>query len=94
VQRMLVVLDSDHSARHVLAELAAFAPLVPVGSYIHVQDGCIDEVDWYRESGRPGPLVAVKEFLVREKSFVRDLDVEQRYLSMVHPFGWLKRVTT
>jgi cephalosporin hydroxylase len=41
-KRLLFVLDSDHRAAHVRAELDAYAPLVPVGCYLHVQDGLLD----------------------------------------------------
>jgi len=40
-ERVLVVLDSDHSYRHVSRELAAYGPLVSVGSYIVATDGII-----------------------------------------------------
>jgi cephalosporin hydroxylase len=52
-KRPLVVLDSDHSADHVLAELRAYSDLVPVGGYIAVQDGVIDQLDMFADS-RPG----------------------------------------
>lgn len=92
-QRVLVVLDSDHRTHHVRQELEAYSPLVPVGSYIHVQDGNIDELPRFR-GGRPGPLVAVKAFLKNHPQFVRDTDVELRYVMTEHPYGWLKRVAS
>ena len=53
--RVLVVLDSDHSAAHVREELETYAPLVPVGSYVHVQDGIVDQLPDFRNI-KPGPL--------------------------------------
>ena len=91
VRRVLIVLDSDHSANHVLRELEAYAPLVPIGSYIHVQDGCIDELPIFKGQG-PGPAVAAKQFLETHPSFIRDLKVEHRYLMTAHPYGWLRRI--
>jgi cephalosporin hydroxylase len=38
---VLVILDSDHSYRHVNAELAAYAGFVTVGSYLVATDGII-----------------------------------------------------
>ncbi|HVE72405.1 MAG TPA: CmcI family methyltransferase [Thermoanaerobaculia bacterium] len=38
-ETVLVMLDSNHTAGHVLAELEAYAPLVNVGSYIVAMDG-------------------------------------------------------
>jgi cephalosporin hydroxylase len=38
-ERVLVVLDSNHSRTHVLRELEAYAPLVSVGSYVVAADG-------------------------------------------------------
>ncbi len=90
-KKVLIVLDSDHGANYVLQELQAYAPLVPVGSYIHVQDGCIDELPIFRGQG-PGPTVAVKRFLKKHSSVIRDLELEQRYVMTAHPYGWLKRI--
>ena len=38
-ENALVMLDSNHTAAHVLAELEAYAPLVGAGSYIIAMDG-------------------------------------------------------
>lgn len=43
-ESVLVLLDSDHSRRHVLAELEAYAPLVTPGSYIIVADGIMQDL--------------------------------------------------
>lgn len=91
VRRLLVVLDSDHAAPHVEAELERYAPLVPVASYIHVQDGCIDEMAYHRKA-RPGPKMAVHSFLRRHPEFVRDTEIELRYVMTYHPCGWLRRI--
>ncbi len=91
VGRLLVVLDSDHAASHVEAELECYAPLVPVASYIHVQDGCIDEMAYHRRA-RPGPKRAVESFLRRHAEFVRDTEIELRYVMTYHPCGWLRRI--
>lgn len=92
-ERLLVILDADHRERHVRQELEAYAPLVPVGCYIHVQDGCIDTLNCFR-GGRPGPMAAARSFLVDHPEFTRDTGLEFRYVITAHPFGWLKRVNS
>ncbi len=52
-KRTLVILDSDHSQAHVEAELAEYAPLVPVGCYVIVEDSNIGQI---RKDLLPGPL--------------------------------------
>lgn len=42
-QRILVMLDSNHTHEHVLAELHAYAPLVSAGSYCVVLDTVIED---------------------------------------------------
>lgn len=88
---VLIMLDSDHSEAHVRKELEMYAPLIPVGSYFYVQDGCIDTLPSLRD-GRPGPVPAVKRFLEAHPQFVRDTEAEFRYVMTAHPYGWLKRI--
>jgi cephalosporin hydroxylase len=43
-ERVLVILDSNHTKAHVLEELAAYAPLVSPGSYIVAADGIMGDL--------------------------------------------------
>lgn len=43
-RKVLVILDSNHTRDHVLAELEAYAPMVSVGSYIVATDGIMKDV--------------------------------------------------
>jgi len=86
-KRVVVILDSDHSREHVSAELAAYAPLVEVGSYLIVQDtGGVMIQD-----PNPGPRQAVDEFLATHPEFEPDRSRERMLLTM-HPKGYLRRV--
>lgn len=87
---VLVTLDSDHSASHVRAELAAYAPLVTPGSWCLVQDGVIDTLPRYA-AGRPGPLAAIEDFLKSSPDFELDAARSRKFLISHHPNGWLRR---
>ena len=71
---VLVALDSNHTKDHVLAELEAYAPMVPVGSYILAADGIMEQVvgaprsesDW----GWNNPKAAAEEFVADNDDFV------------------------
>ncbi len=80
-RELLIILDSDHSAGHVLAELEAYSDLVPIGGYLVVQDGVVDELRRFREH-RPGPLVAIQRFVARNGRFVIDEPVGQIPISL------------
>jgi cephalosporin hydroxylase len=87
-RRTLVVLDSDHSQRHVEAELEAYAPLVPVGCYLVVEDSNIGQI---RKDLMPGPLQAIETFLAGTSDFEIDRERE-KFLLTFNPSGYLKRV--
>ena len=72
-ETVMVMLDSNHTRAHVLAELRAYAPLVTPGSYIVAADGIMQDMvaaprsqpDWDVNN----PQAAVREFLVTNDEF-------------------------
>lgn len=88
--QIMVILDSAHDATHVRQELELYAPLVTAGSYFLVQDGISDIHPLYRKY-RPGPLVAIKNFLSEHEEFEVDQERTQRFVITHHPMGWLRR---
>ena len=85
---ILLVLDSDHSQRHVEAELAAYASMVPVGCYVIVEDSNIGRI---RKDLMPGPLEAIESFLASTDEFEIDRSRE-KFLITFNPSGYLKRI--
>jgi cephalosporin hydroxylase len=73
-EKTLVILDSNHTREHVLAELEAYAELVSVGSYIIAMDGIMELVsDTPRgnpEWSEDNPISAVEEFVRHHPEFV------------------------
>jgi len=88
---VMVILDSDHRAAFVRQEMERLAPFVTPSSFMLVQDGVVDVLPIFRR-GRPGPLVAIKEFLRTHREFEVDQARTDRFLITHHPSGWLKRV--
>jgi cephalosporin hydroxylase len=86
-RRTMVILDSDHAAPHVSAELRAYAPLVTPGCYLIVQDGIVSTVD---PSYGPGPLEALTAFLADDDRFEVDLSRERQFFTF-NPSGFLLR---
>jgi len=100
-ERVLVVLDSNHTYAHVTSELEAYAPLVTAGSYIVATDGIMwDLADMPR--GVPtwatdNPTFAARDFLVKHPEFVLEqpawpFNESSLDQNITHwPGAWLKR---
>jgi cephalosporin hydroxylase len=87
-RNVLVILDSDHSQAHVEAELEVYAPLVPIGCYLVVEDSNIGRI---RKDLMPGPLEAIETFLANSDSFEIDRERE-KFLITFNRGGYLRRV--
>jgi cephalosporin hydroxylase len=79
-ETVMVLLDSNHTKEHVLAELNAYAPLVTANSYIVAMDGIMGQLgdapraqpDWSWNNPKQAALEFVatnKAFLVEEPPF-------------------------
>lgn len=100
--RVMVILDSDHSKSHVLQELEAYAPLVSSGLCLLVQDGIMchladvpnGDQNWISDN----PKVAADEFATTHSEFERstpswpvNLNSELRSDITYHLGGWFWR---
>ncbi|HYV54341.1 MAG TPA: CmcI family methyltransferase, partial [Chitinophagaceae bacterium] len=97
-EKILVILDSNHTHEHVLEELKAYSDLVTKGSYLIVFDTVVEDFpegyDWGMRTWGKGnnPKTAVWEFLKTHKEFEIDTTVHNKLLITVAPDGYLKRV--
>lgn len=72
-EKVLVLLDSNHTKAHVAGELEAYAPLVTPGSYIVATDGLMEFIhdvprakpEWKDDN----PSAAAREFAARHPEF-------------------------
>ncbi len=88
--KVLVILDSDHSRDHVLDEMKIYNQFVTKGSYLIVEDTNLNNHPVAPEFG-PGPMEAVNDFLKTDKNFIIDKAKEKFYLTF-NPRGYLKRI--
>jgi len=96
-ERILVVLDSNHTHDHVMVELEAYAPLTTVGSYCVVFDTVVEDmpVDFFPD--RPwglgnNPKTAVWKYLETHPEFEIDKSIQNKILITVAPDGYLKKI--
>lgn len=80
-ERVMVVLDSDHSEAHVSKELDIYSKYVTVGSMLVVEDTSPAAND-------PGPLAAVTSWALRQSGFKKNLMGEKFMLTFCRDGFW------
>lgn len=88
---VIVILDSDHSEEHVLAELGCYAPMVTTGSYIIVEDTNISGHPVLPSFPNGGPMAAVERFVASNPSYCVDPSRE-KFMLTFNPRGYLRRM--
>ena len=95
-ERVMVILDSNHSYAHVLQELNLYAPLVSPGSYLIAHDGAqawVSDIPRGKPEWREdNPLRAIHDFLASTHEF--RIDPRGTRLGITSsPDGYLRRLT-
>ena len=92
LDRVMVVLDSDHSKAHVLDELRCLGPLVTPGCYLIVEDTIINGHPVLRQFGA-GPAEALDVYQAESADlFIVDRKKERFHMSF-NAGGYLRRVS-
>ncbi|MHA6196512.1 cephalosporin hydroxylase family protein [Pseudomonas wadenswilerensis] len=96
-KKVIVVLDSNHTHEHVLAELRAYGPLVSPGSYCVVMDTVVEDMPADAFPDRPwgvgdNPKTAVWAWLKETSDFEIDQQMQDKLLITVARDGYLRRV--
>ncbi len=97
-ERALLILDSNHTHDHVLAELRLLAPLLPIGGWVLVADTLIEEFPPDHYANRPwgrgnSPASAVAQFLSEHDGWETDPAWSRRALVSEFRDGILRRVS-
>ena len=96
-ERVMVVLDSNHTHAHVLRELELYAPLVTKECYLVVCDTLIEDMPAGSFPDRPwdkgnNPHTAVAAYLKTTDRFEVDQAIDAKLQISVAPGGYLKCV--
>lgn len=89
--RVMVILDSDHSEEHVLRELNIYSKLITIGCYLIVEDTNVNGHPVWRLHG-PGPMEGTKRFMSAQSAFTVDREREKFFMTF-NPKGYLRRVS-
>lgn len=88
--KVMVILDSDHSQAHVLKELDMWGWQVSGGCYLVVEDTNVNGNPIQKTHG-PGPMEALNEWLPRHPEFQHD-PYRERFMMTFNPKGYYKRL--
>jgi len=95
-ESVMVILDSNHTHAHVLAELELYAPMVSPGQHLVVADTIVERLPTQAHRPRPwgpgdNPATALAEWRAHHPEFVPASHVERKLLLTSSPGGYLRR---
>jgi len=93
--KVMVLLDSNHTHDHVLEELRIYAPLVTPGQHLVVSDTIIEDIPTQTHRPRPwapgnNPKTALKAYLEETDRFEDARYINSKLLATFNPEGYLK----
>ena len=96
-QSVMVLLDSNHTHDHVLAELKLYAPLITKGQFLVVSDTVVEDIPAQGHRPRPwgpgnNPKTALRAFLDQHQSFEVDPYINGKPLLTYCPGAYCRRV--
>lgn len=89
--KVMVILDGDHSGKNVFKEIVIYSKLVTKDCYLVVEDSNLCGHPVSADHGYGGPYAAIEMFISRNNDFIIDKSRE-KYLFTFFPNGWLKKV--
>lgn len=93
----IIILDSNHTKKHVLAELDLYSNIIRKNDYIIVMDTVIEFINQKYNKNKifkrnNSPYNAVKKFLKKNKTFKVDKYYEKKSYITVAKNGFLKKI--
>ena len=99
-KKVIVILDSDHSKKHVLEELNLYSQLIKKNGYIVVADTILGFLNKKQTPTKVSkilyrgnePYAALKEFLKKNKNFTIDKKLNGKLLISQNFNGYIKKI--
>lgn len=96
--RVMVVLDSNHTHDHVLKELELYGPFVTKDCYCVVLDTIVEDLPNHLFNDRPwgvgnNPKTAIRDFMNANKRFEVDESISNKLVLSSAPSGYLKCIS-
>ena len=94
-RQVMIVLDSNHTHQHVLAELNLYSPFIGKGFYLICSDTVVEDIPEQDHRPRPwgrgnNPMTALDDFLKTNDRFEVDATIESKLLFTCNPGGYLR----
>jgi cephalosporin hydroxylase len=96
-QKVMLLLDSNHTHEHVLEELRLYAPMVTKDQYLVVSDTIVEDIPVQLHRPRPwgpgnNPKSALIQYLKEVDRFEVDEYINSKMLTTFNPMGYVKCV--